>query len=282
MPIVFAPRIPMFGFDAAPSPKWQMVPRGWSRMLNVQGAGALIPELIPNDIARITYHRVGAGHHLTIKGIKVGKGVIRFVPSVGFAGPVPNSDILEISVKDEVKINTAFHYVKDNAGHATTRGMGDLNTLIAGVNRLLDNQANVRMYKKSARIITVPQNLGTTVRFSSHLPGVAAAEHEWDDVTNFADAAADFNVFFVWKYEQDATPAIDNTRAGTLAGEKNCLMQDVITGSTHAETLAHETIHLRGISPHSATATHLISSGAVRTGQNISRDQANSINPSGT
>ncbi|WP_281932060.1 hypothetical protein [Roseibium album] len=282
MPTVFAPRIPMFGFDASASPKWQMVPRGWERTLVVRGAGALIPDLIPNDIAKITYSRVGADHHLTIKGLKAGKGFIRFVPNAGFTGPVLNSDILEISVKTEVKINTAFHYVKDNAGHKTNRNIGDLNALIRGVNRLLDTQANVRMYRKSARAITVPQNLGATVRFSSHLPGVAAAEHEWDDVTNFADAAADFNVFFVWQYEQDATPAVNNTRAGTLAGEKNCLMQDVITGSSHAETLAHETIHLRGIGPHSGTATHLIASGAVRTGQLISRAQANTINPSGT
>ncbi|ERP87561.1 hypothetical protein Q669_12400 [Labrenzia sp. C1B10] len=272
----------MFGFDATASPKWQMVPRGWERTIVVRGAGALIPELTPNDIARVTYRRVGAEHHLTLKGLKAGKGFVRFVPNAGFAGPVPNSDILEISVKTEVKINTAFHYVKDNAGHKTNRNMGDLNALIRGVNRLLDTQANVRMYRKSARTITVPQNLGATVRFSSHLAGVAAAEHEWDDVTAFADAAADFNVFFVWQYEQDATPAVNNTRAGTLAAEKNCLMQDTITGSTHAETLAHETIHLRGIGPHSGTATHLIASGAVRTGQLISRAQANIINPSGT
>lgn len=281
MPTSFSPRIPLQGFDRAVSPNWQMVPRGWPRTVVVRGAGALIPELIPAGIARLTYRRVGRDHHLTIKGLKEGKGYIRFVPNAGFVGPVPNSDMLEISVKTEVKIRTAFHYVKDNAGHATTRRQADLDNLIRGVNRILDFQANVRMYKKSTRTITVPQNLGATVRFSSHLPAVAAAEHEWDDVTAFADAAADFNVFFVWSYEQDNTPAVNNTRAGTLAGEKNCLMQDAINGS-HAETLAHETIHLRGIGAHSGTNTHLIASGAVRTGQVISRDQANRINPSGT
>ncbi len=173
--------------------------------------------------------------------------------------------------------------MSDNASHATTRSQSGLNGLITGVNALLTPQANVAMSRKSARSVTVQQDLGTVVRWAGaslqRAPhNVPASEHEWDDVTAFADSAADFNVFFVWEYEQDTTPNTDNVAAGTIAAEKNCLMEDH-SGHGDIRTLAHETIHRLGIGPHSGTASHLISGSLGRT---ITKDQANTINPSGT
>lgn len=315
MPIRFTPRIANNGLDTGPAPDWQMVPLAGSRTLTLAGVGALVP--VPKDasIVKAVQTSSGAGHQLVLTGLKAGKTLIDWVtaPSNTGTGAVAGAIIggvlgglggaaaghrigrnaaagaapagpvagfqLEVSVKAERKINTAFHYVDDGRVQKTSRAIADLAALVAGANAILDRQANVKIVKKSAAALPIAQNLRKVVRFSSHLPGVAASQHEWDDVTAHADAAADFNVFFVKKYEQDDTPLENNTRAGTIAAEKNCLLEDNIANA--AETLAHETIHLLGIGPHSPTRGHLIASGAVRNGQFISKAQANQINPSG-
>lgn len=281
MPISYTKQQTLQGFDSTVTPNWQMVPVGGTRTLNVTGHGTLVPRVRPANIATVALTNTGNTGRLVITGREAGKGHVEWVPNLEHSGTVETAKKLEISVKAERRIQTAFHYIKDNAGHTTNRSISDLNTLITGVNAILRTQANVTMVRKSAATAEVAQNLGAVVRFSSHLAGVAASEHEWDDVTAHADATADFNVFFVWEYEQDNTPAVNNTRAGTIAAEKNCLMEDRMT-SSHAETLAHETVHLLGIGDHSGTHQHLIASGAHRTGQLISKSQANTINPSGT
>ena len=281
MGVNYLPQKADFGFDASVSPRWQMVPVGKTRILNVSGAAGMTLRIADPTLLSASVKGGGAKLVLTLEGLKAGKTLVEWVPKSG--APL-RSNSLEVSVKAEKRIRTAFHYVKDNAGHETARKQADLPALISSINAILTPQSNVSLESKSAGEVTVPQNLGPVVRFSSHLTGaphnVPIAEHEWDDVTKFSDASADFNVFFVWEYEQDATPNVNNVRAGTIAGEKNCLADDVIKNT--AETLAHETIHLLGIGPHSGNASHLISSGAVRTGRKISRDQANIINPSGT
>ena len=105
----------------------------------------------------------------------------------------------------------------DGRVQKTARSIADLNGLITRTNTILDRQANVEIVRKSAAALAIAQNLGSVVRFSAHLPGVAAAEHEWDDIVRHADAAADFNVYFVKEYEQNNTPSVDNVRAGTIA-----------------------------------------------------------------
>jgi hypothetical protein len=254
MPITYSTTQINNGLDTTASPKWQMVPCSGQRTLNVTGFVGLQPRARDATIMVPTM----TGQRLTLTGLKPGKTWVEWVPNMGFNQPVQNANLLEISVKAPKRIRTAFHYVRDNAGHHSLRSRGSLEGLISSVNAILTPQANVIIERKSSREITVPQNLGDVVRFSSHLQAaphnVLVNEHEWDDVTAFADTTADFNVFFVWEYEQDTTPNINNTRAGTIAAEKNCLLDDIITNT--AETLAHEVIHLLGISPHSLTASH--------------------------
>jgi hypothetical protein len=283
MPITYAPARVNYGFDAAAMPKWQMVPVGGERVLNVSGVGGRQIRVRDTSILSATFTGKSGKGSLKLKGLKAGKTFVEWVPDAGYTGPLRDKNLLEVSVKAEKKVRTAFHYVKDNAGHKTARKKGDLGKLIQNINAILTPQSNVKIEKKSAGDVTVPQDLGAVVRFvESRLRAaphnVPATEHEWDDVTKFADSSADFNMFFVWKYEQDATPNVNNARAGTLASEKNCLADDVISNS--AETLAHETIHLLGISAHSTDSTHLIGTG--RTDRKITRGQANQINPSGT
>ena len=80
-------------------------------------------------------------------------------------------------------------------------------------------------------------------------------------------------------YEGDATPAINNAQAATLASEKNCIFEDAPAARSHV-MLAHETVHLLGVGGHSGGLQHLMSTAG--TGSAINKAQANSINPSGT
>jgi hypothetical protein len=270
------------GFDPSVSPNWQMVPVGGMRLLVVTGSAGLIPRIRSANPRTTPLTVTTSGLPgivlLTLSGISAGRAWVEWVPSASFAGPVTNDSQLEISVKAQKPIRTAFHYVSDGRRQVTNRRIADLDAMITGANAILTPQANVKLMRKSAAALPIAKNLGRVVQFSSHIPGVPAWQHEWDDVTAGADATADFNVFFVHEYEQTRTPLIDETRAGTIAAEKNCLLEDDIASAP--ETLAHETLHLLGID-HSPTTSHLIASGAIRTGQFISRDQANAINQSG-
>jgi hypothetical protein len=289
MAITFAPRLAFAGFDRSVTPKWQMVPVGGTRVLTITGAGGLVPRVrvVSGDAACLTAAQATARGTTTLTltgGAKPGRAFVEWVPSLTDAGPVQVGFTLEVSVKDEKKISTAFHYVDDGRKQKTSRKIADLNAMIVAANAILTPQANVKIDRKSAAALPIAQDLGRVVRFSSHLTGppdnVPIAQHEWDDVVAHADTTADFNVFFVREYEQDNTPLVDNDEAGTLAAEKNCLFEDRI-GYPPGEVLAHETVHLLGISPHSANRHHLIA-GANRTGRLVTRDQANTINTSGT
>lgn len=289
MVIRYAPVRVNHGFDSSASPNWQMVPVGGTRVLAVSGVAGLVPRVrtlrAGTDPVTATLSGSGANIRLTLTGARApGRCWVEWVPSAAFVGAVDTGNTLEISVKTEKVIRTAFHYVTDNRKQKTNRKIDDLDRMITAANAILTPQANVTLQRKSAAVLEIAQNLGDVVRYSRHLEGapdnVDPAQHEWGVVTAGADATADFNVFFVRRYEQDNTPYVNDTRAGTIASEKNCLLEDNI--DSPPETLAHETLHLLGIDPHSGNRTHLIASGAVRTGQVIDRDEANTINPSGT
>ena len=288
MAVRYAPTQVNKGFDKSVSPNWQMVPVGGTRTLVVTGQVGLVPRV--RSAARVdpvtaTVTKMGTTYRLTLTGsATAGRAWVEWVPSQDFVGPVDNDYVLEVSVKAEKTIRTAFHYVSDGRKQITNRKIADLDAMITGANAILTPQANIKLTRKSAAALPIAQNLGDIVRFSKHLEGppdnVDPKQHEWGVVTAGADGTADFNVFFVHAYEQDNTPYVNDTRAGTIASEKNCLLEDNIDNAS--ETLAHETLHLLGIGPHSAVTSHLIASGAVRTGQVISRDEANTTNPSGT
>ena len=100
------------------------------------------------------------------------------------------------------------------------------------------------------------------------------SEHEWDVVTAKADSTADLNIFFVWEYEQDETPNVDNVEAGTLGS--NCIFEDVIARPSES-TLSHETGHFLG-ADHTGDGLDLLMSPG-RTDDRIDRFLANTMNP---
>ena len=124
----------------------------------------------------------------------------------------------------------------------------------------------------------VDRDLGAVVRYSSHLKGVLASEHEWGHVVAKRDTSADFNFFFVWEYEQDNSPATDNTDAGALGG--TCIFEDA-AGTEVAETMSHELGHYLGVGDYYTAATRnwLMYGYTDARGQHIPKDHANKMNP---
>jgi hypothetical protein len=114
------------------------------------------------------------------------------------------------------------------------------------------------------------------VRFTAHLPGVAAREHEWDTVVAKRDRGADFNVFFVTDYEDNLT-AGDQVEAGTLSSVKSCLFDDDLSFPCD-EVLGHEAGHNMGLD-HSSTPDHLMSDGANPSKMKLPRAHVDRINP---
>lgn len=154
---------------------------------------------------------------------------------------------LEVTSKNAKTVLLGFNFVSDNAGHRTRRTTAQVTRWVNGLNEIYTGQANITLSVKSNRAVTVPQNLGRVVRFSSHLAGVPAAQHEWGAVTALGDATADMNLFFVWEYEQDSTPLADNAGAGTSGS--NCIFEDNV-GAQVIRNMAHEIGHFLGCHDH--------------------------------
>jgi hypothetical protein len=269
------------GFDSSVNPPWQMVPEGGIRTIYlIDGAGLVVTS---NKPLRASVLEVPVGitpllnaRQFIVMGLAKGGAMITAGPAGGAA-----TASLEVTVKGLKRVRTTFHLVKDSATppHSTRRTRADVDTLLTFANRILVAQSNVRIDKHDVRVTTVAGNLRRVVRFSSHLPGVAASQHEWDIVVSHRDNSADFNLFFVWEYEQDRTPYSDDANAGTIALEMNCLMEDRI--AVPGRTMAHETVHALGVADHTNDATNLMSA-APRTaglGEQMNRAQIDVINP---
>ncbi|MFO1350637.1 MAG: peptidoglycan-binding protein [Gammaproteobacteria bacterium] len=268
MAVRFSQMRPNDGFDGSASPNWQMVPVGGSKRVGLHGAAGLAVASSDTSIATVASATAHGHTTLTITGVAKGNCQIQIGAGPAFAA------VLDVAVKSRKTVSTAFHYVDDGHRQKTRRRISDLNAMITAANNILLPQANVEISRRSAAALPIAQNLGRVVRFSSHLPGVPAAQHEWDVVTSHADATADFNVFFVVEYEQDATPLHDDTEAGTLGG--SCIFEDN-TGEPAGVTLAHELGHHLGLG-HSRNRHHLMadSSGS---GTQIPKADADIINP---
>lgn len=272
------------GFDRDQTPRWQMVPVGGERYMVLRdGAGLTVTSANPAVAAVTEINRPSLPHgdlepiHSGDRIFKIeGKawGITRIQAKRGATTEVE----LEIDTKNKKTVNITFSFVKDNAGHCTRRAPASVAQWVKGINHIYTPQVNVEVKKKDARWVTVPQNLGLVVRFSSHLPGVPAAQHEWDVVTAQGDAAADMNIFFVWEYEQDNTPFTDDTDAGTLSN--NCLFEDH-AGYQTAETLSHEIGHYLGCADHYVVARkrELMYGITDQRGIHIPKADANTMNP---
>ena len=271
----FEQKKPKDGFDGTVNPPWQMVPMSGQKTVVLKNAANLT--VVSRNPGVATFEDVPqcfvhGGRELIIKG-KV-KGTT-FIDVKNGATTVAS---LEVAVKTKKTIRASFHLVEDSAGHKTTRSVGSIDGWVKTMNDILLPQANVTVTKQRAISVKINKDLGAVVRFSSHLPGVPASEHEWDLVTAKGDASADFNVFFVWEYEQDINPNHDDTDAGTLG--KNCIFEDH-AGTNVGDTLTHELGHTLGCGDlYGAADKPLLMYGITdQRGQLVLKAHANIMNP---
>lgn len=264
----FAQLAPLIGFDSDPAPPWQMVPTGGARpvfLVNGQGLNVVSTNPRVVTVVELPMTQNISPRLITLAGVAKGNA---FIEARNAAGAQAR---LEVDVKDKKTVRASFNYVRDNAGHTTTRAVADAGQLIRGVNDILLAQANVEMTLHTARPVTVNQNLHRVVMYARHLRNVPRIWHEWDLVTALGDSTADFNVFFVWEYEQDDSPYTDNAEAGTLGA--NCIFEDN-TVQDAAETLAHEFGHFLGCPD--VNGAGLLMSPA---GRRVRKHEVNTMNP---
>lgn len=277
----------MQGFDREAAPRWQMVPMTESRFVVLRdGAGltvtsastsvATVAEIARKDLPGGDFNEAFRTSDRFFKLDAAGWGITKLQakPAVG-----PPTVELEVDTKNLKTVRVMFNFVKDNAGHKTGRVPASAAQWVIDLNRFVFKpQANVEIVSHApARWVTVPQNLGDVVRFSAHLPGVPAAQHEWGVVVAQGNPTADVNVFLVWEYEDDDTPYIDNAGGGTLGG--NTLLEDHLKGYFH-RNLGHELGHALGLHDHYDNAhKHDLMYGVEDGGTNLPKAHANIINP---
>ncbi len=272
----FEQKKPKDGFDGTVNPPWQMVPVSGQKTVILKNAPTHTVVSRNVGIATVAEDTsmcfIHGGREFIIKGRVKGT---TFIDVKSGTTTVAS---LEVAVKTKKTVRASFHLVEDNAGHKTTRSTSSIDGWVKTMNDILLPQANVAVTKQRAISVKINQNLGDVVRFSSHLAGVPASEHEWTVVTAKADASADFNVFFVWEYEQDINPNHDDTDAGTLG--KNCIFEDR-AGTNVGDTLAHELGHTLGCGDlYGAADKPLLMYGITdQRGQLVLKAHVNIMNP---
>lgn len=261
------------GFDKKVNPPWQMVPVAGFKLVKVTNtngvtfssknpAVATVVQISPNLI------QIGGLSHATT-----------LIEAKDASGNLLGT--LEIAVKNKKTIVTSFFYVEDSATpvkHKTTRSLGDEVKLTQLVNEIYEPQANIEFKIRAAKPLPINKDLGNVIRWALAIPGVPVSEDEWNLIKSKRDPGADFNVFFVWEYEQDASPNVDDTEAGTIDTDKMTILEDNLTDITAEEVLAHEAGHFLKVHDHSTDSDDLMV-GAGKSKLKIPKAHANVMNP---
>ncbi len=268
----------MEGFDKDQTPPWQMVPVGGDRYLALRNGKDMTVRASPTGVLAVTEITRSQlpthGRHLMplhtgdrlfkLTGISKGHALLGAGPTIG-----PPSAALQIDTKHRKTVRVTFNFVRDSAGHHTTRSPSSAAAWVRAMNWIYNGQANIFVTLRTSRSLAVPIDLGTVVTWS------AGAGSEWNTVTALGDTAADMNYFLVWEYEQGGT---GDTDAGTLTG--NCIFEDH-AGRAIGVTMAHEMGHHLGAADHydGARRIHLMHGITDARGEHLPMADVNVMNP---
>jgi hypothetical protein len=211
----------MQGFDRQATPRWQMVPvNGDCYVALRDGAGLTVASNAPAMLtaSEIARRAIPSGDErqalqpndriFKLRGASKGNAKLQAKNGAGVTVVE-----LEVDTKDRKTVRLTFNFVRDSAGHHTHRPAASAAHWVSVMNYIYSGQANIEPILRLTRRVAATVNLGPQVMWT---PG---AGNEWNTVTALGDAGADMNFFLVWEYEQDATPTVDDTDAGTLGGE---------------------------------------------------------------
>ena len=269
----------MRGFDTNAAPKWQMVPVGGNRYMALRnGAGLTVTSTDPTvlTVAEIAHARIPAEPErlpiqptdrvFKLSGVKLGNARVQAKNAAALVVE------LEVDTKTLKTVRVSFNFIHDSAGHKTNRVPASSPHWVGTMNYIYREQANIRILLNHNRIVNVPKDLGTEVMWDP------SPTSEWNTVTALGDFSADLNYHLVWEYEQDATPTIDDTDAGTLAGD--CIFEDN-AGVQVGVTMAHELGHFLGRPDHYVAARNLELMYGItdRRGIHLTKTDVNTMNP---
>jgi peptidoglycan hydrolase-like protein with peptidoglycan-binding domain len=250
------------GYDDSVVPNWLVVPVGGRRQARIN--------IVPAP-ARPTLRTLNPGIATvdpTPNGAVV-TGVADGHTNVEAREGATLLDTLQIEVKDRRDVTVHQHFMRDSArpAHRTARPTGQADLQTARLNRIWERQANVRFRTGTVNTPTVASDLGTTVMWTG------AAADGWSQVTAFATGGG-WDVFWVWEYEQDATPAVDDANAGTAG--TNTLSED--HDCPDGLTLAHEAGHFLsgGALPH--TANGIMGACGAANYDRVRKTEADAVN----
>ncbi|MCB1102175.1 MAG: Ig-like domain-containing protein, partial [Kiritimatiellae bacterium] len=274
----FEETAPNNGFDDTVDPPWLVVP-----VNNPPNQNTVKVNIEPSAVAAQVYFTIddpakatvspaqasSSPQTLTLTGVAKGHTALR--ARVGSSsGPICKT--LNVCVRDKKVVDVDFHFMQDNASNQTSRSTSEADGFVSTLNSIWMPQANVVFQKGSVDSPTVPTNLGSVVEWYPTNPA-----NEWDDIAAFRNGSAP-DVFFVWEYEQDGTPATDNADAAQLGGD--ILFEDN-AGSQVGETMAHEMGHFLSVSPADYTdrQDQLMHAYTDVRGQKITHAQVDQANP---
>lgn len=269
----------MMGWDPVPTPKWQMIPVNEDRYLYLHDGAGLTVSCTKPAIVEITEVKDRDlpgwyGKRAPQAGDRIFKirGKSQDNAELQAKSGATVKARLEIDVLNKITKRVAFHFVKDTATpvHSTNRSPAEAAQWVKTIN-FIYQQCNVEIISKSAATLTYSGDLGAAVEWTN------GTTDGWAKLKAKRDNTADLNVFQVWEYEQDGTPATDGANGGTIDTDKMSIVEDAAS-NVHAHTVAHELAHALGLDDiGSASKKHHLMYGASRTGQNLDRGEVRKI-----
>jgi hypothetical protein len=267
------------GLDPAASPRpWLMVRLTSTKQLFLRGFPPGKKVTLKSGIPPIIDAQF-IGGVATIRGLRAGTTQVW----AEVDGVKDDESVLDVNVKAPLTRKISFTFVSDSAGHHTTRNPANVDGLISALNMIYLPQANIQFVKGKA----VPQKVSQDLKDPL----------TWDKRTilfPLGDSDADFNIFFVWEFENEP-PVVEESDGFSMTtggdfvdarvdgvGGTHCIFEDNLPSDTGV-TLAHEVGHMLGVAGDSMNLSDrpFLMFGMASRGTKIPMSDANIMNPSG-